>query len=612
MVTAAGTFNSVQLAFTHILSHVGALGHDADPVMGLAGGDPDCAANSFRLLIPNVKAGGLIGRGGCTIKAIREQSGARIEISSNAFHFHPVHGPLPAPAPLPLQPTSNRNSQYGPGGDISGPRSGNCAVNALNGTGTNGASAGGCGAGTSGAVVDGNALPPPMLMDRVLSALGSFDACLRVHHLVTWKLLDVKPSPVPMPSSAPPSRPPGSAAGTFAGGAQAASGVQGPLAPPGRLIPFGGGPFKGGRDEGVLTRARTAVKLSPASTSVMSSASEHSAPVLRQPWNCDNRAWGPVFSSPPPESDSSDSSETNAPLPGPCLSFRGSPRGSTNGSVEDFSPTSDDRPTCTRGLSSGSVDDPTGDVVDHDGSESAPEEKCGVGAGVNGDDGEIPDCLAGIIDSFFGGRSENGDARPPRSPSMQMGIEVAVGRAAFALLGVRDLDNIKKLSGAGIIAPESPVGFGNVSDDVMAAAAAAVFSSTARGNAPAEGFGLAAAMNQAVSSDARSASSHCDARLSRARTTPVESFGKEADDLCGMPRLSLNHRCHLSRSGIVAGEGKETVGASMKLSGVVDGGESGGGSVRPKMVRITGTAEEVQLAEYLIRVRTAGRDMAAA
>lgn len=606
MVTATGTFNSVQLAFMHILSHVGALGPDADPVMGLAGGDPDCAANSFRLLIPNVKAGGLIGRGGCTIKAIREQSGARIEISSNAFHFHPVHGTLPGPAPVPLQPTSNRNSQCGPGGYISCPRSGNCAVTVLNGTGTNGASAGGCGVGTSGSAVNGIALPPPILMDRVLSALGSFDACLRVHHLVTRKLLDVKPSPVPMPSSAPPMRPPGSATGTFAGGAQAASAVQGPLAPPSRLLPFGNGPFKGGRDEGVLTRDRTAVKLSTTSASAISSA-----PVIRQPWNCDNRAWRPVFSSPPPESDSSDSSETNAPLPGPCLSLRGSPRGSTSGSVEDFSPRSNALPTFSQSLSSCSLDDTTGDVADHDGPDSALEEKCEVKVGVNGDDGKIPDCLAGIIDSFFGGRSENVDTRPPRSPSMQTGIEVAVGRAAFALLGVRDLDNIKKLSGAGIIAPESPVGFGNVSDDVMAAAAA-VFSSTARGNAPAEGFGLAAAVNQAVTSDARSAGSHSNASLPRARTVSVESFSKEADDLCGMTRRSLNQRFHLSRSGIVSGEGKEAVGASMKLSGVVYGGESSGSSVRPKMVRITGTAEEVQLAEYLIRVRTAGRDMAAA
>lgn len=44
-------------------------------------------------------------------------------------------------------------------------------------------------------------------------------------------------------------------------------------------------------------------------------------------------------------------------------------------------------------------------------------------------------------------------------------------------------------------------------------------------------------------------------------------------------------------------------------------GASGGGTAvsNPlKTVRITGTAEEVQLAEYLIRVRTSGRDMVAA
>lgn len=159
MVTAAGTFNSVQLAFTHILSHAGAVGPDADPVMGLAGGDPDCVANSFRLLIPNVKAGGLIGRGGCTIKGIREQSGARIEISSHAFHFHPVHGPLPAP-PMTGQPHGaptgcGEGGSGGGGAGPGGPRAGGAPGNGGNGFGPAAAvgAAGAAGAAAAAAAV---------------------------------------------------------------------------------------------------------------------------------------------------------------------------------------------------------------------------------------------------------------------------------------------------------------------------------------------------------------------------------------------------------------------------------------------------------------------------
>lgn len=49
--------------------------------------------------------------------------------------------------------------------------------------------------------------------------------------------------------------------------------------------------------------------------------------------------------------------------------------------------------------------------------------------------------------------------------------------------------------------------------------------------------------------------------------------------------------------------------------GLAAGGGGGGGTAGPnslKTVKITGTAEEVQLAEYLIRVRTTGGNMAAA
>lgn len=73
MVTMTGPYHCIASAFSSILSHA----------EGLPGDRPaDDASASFRMLVPNGKAGGLIGRGGGTIKSIREQSCARIEISS--------------------------------------------------------------------------------------------------------------------------------------------------------------------------------------------------------------------------------------------------------------------------------------------------------------------------------------------------------------------------------------------------------------------------------------------------------------------------------------------------------------------------------------------------
>lgn len=725
MVTAAGTFNSVQLAFTHILSHAGAVGPDADPVMGLAGGDPDCVANSFRLLIPNVKAGGLIGRGGCTIKAIREQSGARIEISSQAFHFHPVHGPLPAPSP------PGQQSHGAPVGDVggatAGPRlgGGNGAPSGGNnrfGPAGAGGLGGGGGPGAAGGGGSGGIpLPPPILMDRVMTAMGSFDACLRAHHLVASKLMDVRPSPVPMASGPPPppisvpSCPPTSSSASSSA-ATAASATSGPFTgarvnnsvglqqggargPPlssyvfnfsGEYVRGGGG---GGGDGGVAGGAsRVAGKAPTASTSPSSSVSEKSSYCHRQPWDFEDRSWAaPVPSSPLLGSDfrgevvvSERGNGTITPLFVLSASGRDSPRSSTTGSLEDLSSATTDARALpsSRGSSSPSVAGVSSSAVVPDflargggapvvtldasfygaarGGDSSGNGVVGCGGdlGDTVDDGELPACLVGILDSFLGGSSSStsdAQAPPPRSPSTITGIEVEVGRAAFALLGVRDLDDIKHLSGAGIIAPESPERFFHLSDEVVAAAAA-VLSSAVRGNAPADGFGLAATAAAANKANAAAyrppgSSSSCTVSVSAEGFSSREDINNIAAMSVatdGIRRLDMNndnrhhHHHHLAMNNSVVSRGGDNenhnrsslinnepvfVGrAASSLNTAADdsgsGGEAGGGvggdgggAIGPsslKTVRITGTAEEVQLAEYLIRVRTAGRDMAAA
>eukprot|EP00752_Nemacystus_decipiens_P002137 g2037.t1 len=774
MVTAAGTFNSVQLAFTHILSHAGAVGPDADPVMGLAGGDPDCVANSFRLLIPNVKAGGLIGRGGCTIKAIREQSGARIEISSHAFHFHPVHGPLPASAhnnPPASQGAGQQPSMHSGPGD-GGPRGG-------------GGGGGGPGGASGGPPVN-IPLPPPILMDRVMTAMGSFDACLRAHHLVASKLMDVRPSPVPMPSAPPPSShgPPshsqsapmmipnssgsGSASASSSSSAAAAASAAAFAAAargnghghghghgiggcgPAQGMMQRGGPHPhsqhtqphphysmlafnhhdepsrtggGGGGGAAAARALAAGKVATASTSPASSVSEQSGSYHRQPWEFeDQRSWAAAAasSSSPPlphvgaappmpptaaaalcgellsrESSSGRGSGTSTPrLSSSVAASRGSPRGSA-GSVEDFNSSmtgmSDmhmagsvvDRPVLSRARSSSSSG------IGGGGAAVAALDSGGGGVlhqgGVLGGDNsgadnqtELPACLVGILDSFFGGGtgSENNNdgnangngsnsgstsndddsnnaaaaaAAAARSPSTITGIEVSVGRSAFAQLGVHGLDDIKHLSGAGIIAPES---------------VDAVHSSAARGNAPADGFSLAASAASAAaaatsfassipkraSSSSSSSSSSPSVRgdtaggvssgsSSSSLSSPSisEGFGKKgggaggigaattpsaiAAAAEGISMLGLGSKVGVNAGSVpsslaaaAAAAAARSAGSGGLAMGGVGGVGGGGGAVGPnplKTVRITGTAEEVQLAEYLIRVRT-GRNIAAA
>ncbi|CAM9463231.1 unnamed protein product [Ectocarpus sp. 12 AP-2014] len=418
------------------------------------------------------------------------------------------------------------------------------------------------------------------------------------------------------------------------------------------------------------------------------------------------------------ESSAGRVSGTSTPLLSSSVSVsRDSPRGSA-GSVEDFGTpaaigTADmnggggmDRPLLTRGRSSSSSGIGGGGaaatVLDSGGGGRSGGgagalhrgmmlgNMSGNGTGNRGvsDDGELPSCLVGILDSFLGGggksyvsdgngirsgsggsvgnnnanekRGNNNGAAPPlRSPSTITGIEMEVGRSAFARLGERGLDDIKDLSGAGISAPESPEGYCHLSDEAMAAMGA-VYSSAARGNAPCDGVGLAAANAAAVaaataaaaaaaaaSNKAAGAGQHprvtaagfgrggsmsSGSSSSASTSSPFEGFGlKEgvrgnmgggaattpgatAAVTGGVSRLGLG----TTKSGGGGGNGVSPSLASavgQVSSGLAAGGGGGGGTTGPnslKTVKITGTAEEVQLAEYLIRVRTTGGNMAAA
>ncbi|CAN0308792.1 unnamed protein product [Hapterophycus canaliculatus] len=231
---------------------------------------------------------------------------------------------------------------------------------------------------------------------------------------------------------------------------------------------------------------------------------------------------------------------------------RGSPRGSA-GSVEDFCGPAGgmadmngggvlDRPMLSRGPSSSSSGiggggaaatalESRGEV--RDGSERASIlHQAGLPVTANRDNhgsyhhtvndaavhnSELPACLVGIL-GFFGGGPGMGNgtgnvdptsgAHPPRSPSTITRIELEVGRSAFARLGAHGLDDIKNISGAGISAPESR-------DAVLNSAAA-------RGNAPAEGFGLAAANAFSASSPAPASSTKAGGRRAGG-ATPASS-----------------------------------------------------------------------------------------
>ncbi|CAM9691807.1 unnamed protein product, partial [Scytosiphon promiscuus] len=307
---------------------------------------------------------------------------------------------------------------------------------------------------------------------------------------------------------------------------------------------------------------------------------------------------------------------------------RGSPRGSA-GSVEEFcgpgAGMSDmngggvlERPMLSRrGSSSGARNGGERATVLHQAGlpGAANRDTHGryrnIGNDAAADDAEqLPACLVGIMNSFFGGGpgigNGNGNhveasdgAPPPRSPSTITRIELEVGRSAFARLGSHGLDDIKNISGAGISAPESR-------DAVLNSAAA-------RGNAPAEGFGLAAANAFSASSSAPAGA----LAKAGARRAGVATPALSPASLCSSsPASSCSPPFELSRLRL-GGRGSSggNIPASLAASATSGLTVGGGGVVGPnplKTVKITGTAEEVQLAEYLIRVRTTERDIAAA
>ncbi|KAG5189150.1 hypothetical protein JKP88DRAFT_347756 [Tribonema minus] len=150
-----GSFFAVVTAFGAILAHA-ETPSNGDPLPGLAAlvasgmlsGEATSAAaleaalplppSGFRMLISSAKAGALIGRAGATIKAIRDASGARIDISSH------LAGGLPVP----------------PGGAPPG------------------------GGGGGGAPPTPAAIAIALSMDRVVAVSGPFTACVRAHHLI--------------------------------------------------------------------------------------------------------------------------------------------------------------------------------------------------------------------------------------------------------------------------------------------------------------------------------------------------------------------------------------------------------------------------------------------
>ncbi len=86
MVTIAGLYLTVLAAFSAIVRQtepVFGKGGNDEPARG--GGGNNSGSTCVRLLVPTNKAGGLVGRGGSTIRAIREQSCARIEISTQGL-----------------------------------------------------------------------------------------------------------------------------------------------------------------------------------------------------------------------------------------------------------------------------------------------------------------------------------------------------------------------------------------------------------------------------------------------------------------------------------------------------------------------------------------------
>jgi len=81
-IVITGNIGSVIKAFNFILvnSNLQVLLHKNQKTQLRSIGEPTCLV--YRLIIPNSKTGGLIGRGGSYIKKLRQLSGARIDISN--------------------------------------------------------------------------------------------------------------------------------------------------------------------------------------------------------------------------------------------------------------------------------------------------------------------------------------------------------------------------------------------------------------------------------------------------------------------------------------------------------------------------------------------------
>ncbi|CAM9695099.1 unnamed protein product [Discosporangium mesarthrocarpum] len=504
---------------------------------------------------------------GMTIKAIREHSGARIEISSHAFQFHNLHGPLPPCTP------------------------------------------------------GGPPMSPQMLMDRVMTVTGSFDACLRAHHLVASKLMEVRPSPLPCPGPGS-LGPPGMGAPSM--GPSHVGGGSGP----------GGGPGLGHGGPSVFSFSGTSPTASASPASSVSGQSVH--------WDYEERA----VMSPPSRPVATQGQQQPPPLVGGSGSGSSSGSGSGGGGGGGGVPGGHGG----GGLEEGG-DGVGGGCADMITSGMMSLAMGGPGERNNGSDGGSGSgggCGGGNGSSEQGAGAGAGAA--PMSPTTITGIDVEIGRAAFALLGVGDLADIKQLSGAGIVAPDSPE-YGMAAEAAGAGTGAAAPAAT-KGVEPPHGQGrdsllkegshLVAApvvMRKATGDEEEDGGRGLGALgMSEGRAQcrgldsgrVAESFGVGEGCCSGVgsrarrgriQEINLRHVGDFSKVGseveVGAGNwgGGAGVSSPLKLpspgaaaaaaaAAAVATGRSGP-TRKLRSVRITGTAEEVQLAEYLLRVRTA-------
>ena len=416
MVTMRGTFNAVQLATTHILSHSGTAVPNANPAMGPFSGD--CPANAVRMLIPDVKTGGVNSRHGFNINTIRKRSGACATLSKRAYTFNTSHGPLQSPQAA----APNANPPRVPEGVIpAGAATGFEAGGANNAVDTEGTSEKACDG--EGGPSSSISKPTPVTKGRILEIEGSFDACLRAHHLVVWKLMRVKPPSTQALHSRLAEQFQVSAT-TESAGARAGDDARGQrVTSPGRVSTFSDKPLR--ESERNRSRASAAARTSgnivQASPSPTPAAFKQSPP-FRLEWGFDNPALVPTVLSTPtavitPESVGEDrcgpppaqASSSTSPL------GESSP-GSSIASVEDFSiVASDARAGIGPGASSSPVINATGvDLIDA--AAGGGEVVSGLDAGgaassdgyaleyrgggaieVNEEDSELPPCVISVL-----------------------------------------------------------------------------------------------------------------------------------------------------------------------------------------------------------------------